>query len=83
MDRYVIGKVDGAIKTFDLEKGEICGGIEAGTDQDPILAVTTILNREGMAIGHRLKYLFTKLKSFTYTPVYFISNWFLSQPCVA
>ena len=49
VDRYVIGKVEGAIKTFDLEKGEICGGIQAGTDQDPILAVTTILNREGMA----------------------------------
>ena len=65
VDRYVIGKVEGAIKTFDLEKGEICGGIEAGTDQDPILAVTTILNREGMAIGQRLKYLFVKLKSFT------------------
>ena len=61
----MIGKVEGAIKTFDLEKGEICGGIEAGTDQDPILAVTTILNREGMAIGQRLKYLFVKLKSFS------------------
>ena len=50
----MIGKVEGAIKTFDLEKGKICGGIEAGTDQDPILAVTTILDREGMSVGHTL-----------------------------
>ena len=42
VDNHLLGKVNGALKTFDIESGQICGGIEIGTDQDPVLAVAAV-----------------------------------------
>lgn len=42
VDSHLLGKVNGALKTFDIESGQICGGIEIGTDQDPVLAVAAV-----------------------------------------